>query len=376
MSTAPRIVVFGLSNWLGAPRLPRAFQQAGFEVAVVHGEQTLLGLTRFANRRYEVKDGTQERVVYAVLWELVLDWGASSIIGTDELSLRVLHDLARAVEGGQLDHLEGHDAFRAMLARCLPPVPQLPALASKQGGHALAVAAKVPVPVQEAVPSLEAALAFAEQHGYPVVLKPDRGASGSGVVICPDAAVLERAHAKLSALAANNAVLAEAFVAGAQVSHVLVAQHGRLLCGFTRRKLRAYPNANSPSSVVELVDVPAVAEAAAHFVAECGYSGFGSMQFLEGADGVARFIEFNPRPVPMSHMGEALVGVDGCRAWFAAMDRRLPPVFAQPVAGQRIALFPQEWLRDANSADLRGEALADVPWDDLPLLQGYLRLRR
>jgi hypothetical protein len=52
---AERVVVFGLRNWLGSPRLPRALQQAGFEVALLCGAGTLLSLTRFHDRRIELR---------------------------------------------------------------------------------------------------------------------------------------------------------------------------------------------------------------------------------------------------------------------------------------------------------------------------------
>ena len=107
----------------------------------------------------------------------------------------------------------------------------------------------------------------------------------------------------------------------------------------------------------------------------CNVPGFASIQFLlDPASDRALFLEFNCRPVPMMHMDESLVGIDWCRAWHAAMEGAKPPKFTGPILGRKIALFPQEWLRDPASSFLTTEAVADVPWDDLELLQGYLKL--
>ena len=170
--------------------------------------------------------------------------------------------------------------------------------------------------------------------------------------------------------------MAEQFVGGPQISYPFVALRGRLLTGLTRLKIKAQPEPLGPSSVVELVDIPAAAQAAARFAARCQYSGFASIQFLlDPVSKTPQFLEFNPRPVPMMHMDEDLVGINWCKAWYAAMDGKPTPIFRRPVIGRRIALFPQEWLRDPQSDYLQTGAVQDVLQEDALLLQAYQQLR-
>lgn len=371
-----RVVVFGIANWLGSPRLPRALQRAGFEVAVISGAGTLLGLTRHADRRFEIGDGMLMKDCFGALWDLVVDWGATSVIAVDHRSVSMLHEFAERLHEGELDGRPGKDLFLRMLERSLPPVEQFATLTQKGAAHRLATGLGIPAPAQAGAATLEQALAFAQQHGYPVVLKTEHGAGGYGVQICRDEAQLRESHVLLlqKTAAGDNPLLCERYVHGPQLSHPFVALRGKIYAGLTRLKLESWPGALGPSSVVELVDRPDVAQAAARFAAACDYSGFASMQFLlDAQSGVAQFLEFNCRPVPMMHMDEDLAGIDWCRAWHAAMAGEPPPAFRGPAFGRRIALFPQEWRRDPSSPHLAPDRLVDVPWDDPPLLRGYLR---
>jgi hypothetical protein len=376
---AERVVVFGLRNWLGSPRLPRALQQAGFEVALLCGAGTLLSLTRFHDRRIELRADLPLRELFGPLWQAVVDWGASSVIAVDDLAISLLYEFTERVEEGELDERAGIERFKAALRRSLPPARQRRALTHKSGARALAQAAGIPGPEQRRGPAPEQALELARASGWPVVLKFEEGAGGTGVAVCHDSQTLHQQHARLAARFGrdgDNPMLCEAFVEGPQLSHAFVAEGGRVLCGLTRLKLEAFPDAFGPSSVAEIVDRPEIAQYAGRFAQASAYSGFASLQFLDDPRRGPQFLEFNSRPVPIMHLGEDQVGIDWCRAWHAAMQNRPPPPFRGPQTGRRIALFPQEWLRDHDSRHLRGDTLHDVPWDDPALLQAYLRVPR
>ena len=51
----------------------------------------------------------------------------------------------------------------------------------------------------------------------------------------------------------------------------------------------------------------------------------------------------------------------------------MPP--AAKVQHRTVALFPGEWARDPSSAYLSG-AYHDVPWDDPPLVEALMDLKR
>lgn len=367
---AQRIVLFALRNWLGPPRLPQALQRAGFEVAVVCPAGSFLSLTRHVNERVELRSGAIFRDIFAQLWRLVTEWGAGSVIAVDDLAVQRFYELAQAVHDGKAGAARGKDLFVRMLRRSLPPPEHFDSLLSKQGMHRLALSAGIAAPAQAACATAEAALIFAKEHGHPVVLKTERGAGGVDVVICKNAAALRETFVRMPGVT----LLAESYVGGAQISYPFVAERGCVLTGLTRLKLKAHPEPLGPSSVVELINVPAAAEAAARFAAACQYSGFASIQFLlDAKTRTPQFLEFNPRPVPMMHMGEALAGIDWCRAWHEQMAGQPLPQFSGPKLGKRIALFPQEWLRDPNSDFLKTGAVQDIVQNDPVLAEAYLR---
>src|SRR5205823_3097860 len=112
-------------------------------------------------------------------------------------------------------------------------------------------------------------------------------------------------------------------------------------------------------------------------IAHTRFTGFAMPEFIvDGATGAAYLLEFNPRPAPQTHLPAEVIGVDLCRAWHAHIAGESPPKLAGPIIGRTVAMFPQEWLRDPDSAHLRPEnAVQDVPNDDPRLLQAFLTLK-
>jgi biotin carboxylase len=259
----------------------------------------------------------------------------------------------------------------------LPPATHFRTVRLKSAAHAAAVAMGIATPPQIVAPTADAARAFAEHHGYPAVVKLDIGSAGTAVRICADAEQLARALTELSAApgagSETNKPLIEKHIEGPGFICPLVAAEGEVLAGFTLEKLQRHPLPLGPSSVVRVVDIPAIAEALGRFVAHTSYSGFAMPEFIiDRASGVAHWIEFNSRPAPQTHWDEAMVGMDLMAAWHAHLAGTPVPKFRGPIVGRTIALFPQELQRDSSSRFLSTGAVQDVPWDDVPLLQAYL----
>jgi hypothetical protein len=110
-----------------------------------------------------------------------------------------------------------------------------------------------------------------------------------------------------------------------------------------------------------------MASACERIVAALGYSGFGSIDFQMTDDGRALLLEFNPRPTPICHLG-ARLRVDLAAAYADGRERD-----GAQLAAQRIALFPQELLRDPGRTGLDG-CWHDVPVDEPELLAAYEHL--
>jgi hypothetical protein len=106
-----------------------------------------------------------------------------------------------------------------------------------------------------------------------------------------------------------------------------------------------------------------------------GYSGFASLDFMLDGSGRAFLIELNPRPTPIAHLGERF-GSCLCRHLHAALSGQ-PSSAGEPQGlPSRVALFPQEWVRDQDSPHIAGGAYHDAPWDEPDLLEAYVAFGR
>ena len=74
-----------------------------------------------------------------------------------------------------------------------------------------------------------------------------------------------------------------------------VDARGRILTGFTFRKLRQYPPQYGVASFTIEADFPDVAEAGRRFLGGIGYRGPAQVEFKRAPDGVLKLIECNPR---------------------------------------------------------------------------------
>ena len=377
-----RVLLFALNNWIGAARLPGALHRAGFEVVVLCPGESFMSMTRFVNRRLEMRGRVESNAISKTIWQEVTEQGTTAIVATDLRGVEFMHAYAAAVQQGTFSHLAGVDKFQAALERSMPPVEHLETVRTKTASHALALELGIPAPPQAQVMTADDAVGFAAQYAYPVVLKSESGDAGGNVSVCKDEAEVRAAHEKLTVPLSHpppppKPITVELFVDGPQVSYAFVARGGRILAGLTRMKVKAYPDPHGPSSVVRVVEVPKMVEYASRFIERVQYSGFGSLQCLvDTKSKTPQFLEFNCRPVPVHHLGEEAVGIDWCKAWFAELEGQPPPAFPGPILKRQVALFPQEWLRDPQSKYLTTNALHDVPWDDPVLLKGYVALRK
>jgi len=260
----------------------------------------------------------------------------------------------------------------------------------------LAAQAGLACPDHARVRSLADARAFAERRGWPVFLKRDHTYSGQGVRLCADAADMADAYAALAGadrsiwsprgawrrgrrlartvllgpdpLAAPNGpaeISVEAGVPDQPAFHTAVALNGRWLAGVSAEVEAFHPMPTGPSTRVRLHHDAEMEIAARRMVGELGYSGFCGLDFIRRADGTLVFLEFNQRPTPVTHLG-ALIAADLCAALFAGLAGR-PVPRPIPTRQARVALFPQDWLRDRYARD-RGDLHADIPRNDKPLL--------
>jgi acetyl-CoA carboxylase biotin carboxylase subunit len=166
----------------------------------------------------------------------------------------------------------------------------------------------------------EAALAFAEQVGFPVIIKAAAGGGGKGMRVARDAEDFLRSFglARSEALSAfgNGDVYVEKFLLRPRhvEFQVLGDQHGTVIhvgerdCSVQRRHQKLIEEAPCPVMSPELRE--RMGEAAVRAAKAIDYVGAGTIEMLLDEDGSFYFMEMNTRIQVEHPVTEQLYGVD------------------------------------------------------------------
>jgi acetyl-CoA carboxylase biotin carboxylase subunit len=169
------------------------------------------------------------------------------------------------------------------------------------------------------VPDLDAARAVADEAGYPVIVKATAGGGGRGMKLARTAAELETAfrtaRAEAKAAFGNDEVYIEKYLGRPRHIEVQVFGDGRgnavhlgeRDCSLQRRHQKVLEEAPGPS--IDPETRARIGETCAKAVADLGYEGAGTIEFLY-EDGEFYFIEMNTRLQVEHPVTEAVFGVD------------------------------------------------------------------
>jgi acetyl-CoA carboxylase biotin carboxylase subunit len=173
-----------------------------------------------------------------------------------------------------------------------------------------------PGPVDDA----DAALAFAREVGFPVIIKAAAGGGGKGMRVARDADEFGRSFqlARSEALSAfgNNDVYVEKYLSRPRhvEFQVLGDTHGNVLhlgerdCSIQRRHQKLIEEAPSPAVTPDLRE--RMGEAAVRGAKAIDYVGAGTIEMLLDEDGAFYFMEMNTRIQVEHPVTEMLTGVD------------------------------------------------------------------
>jgi D-alanine-D-alanine ligase len=219
-------------------------------------------------------------------------------------------------------------AVRHSLARRLALSDKLAArdLMAGCGGH---------VPDAAVLDDRSAPAEVVERLGLPLVVKPRRGASGSGVRVA-------RTLGELEVLARAGDWYAEHLVAGAELSYgAMIGPHGveqELLTRAWRRRGRAL----GPMSEHETVDDGAISEVCRRVVLATGCRGPAQIDAVVDGAGVPWLLDLNLRA--WGDVGASLAtGIDLAQGYLVSLGLRdAPPDRSQPPAGIRYSAFPTD----------------------------------
>ena len=371
------LVTVGI-DYIAPARMPRDLQRAGFKVALLAPERSLAAHTAFVDRLAYFPEATNLLEWIRALAAAVRAVDPVLILPGDDIALRTMMQLVLDPPAGIDPAIQGE--LETVIRRSLgDPGGWLDSI-DKTRLFELAGRHRVSVAPGAIATSEDAAVAVAADTGYPVIVRSAYGSAGSAAARCESggevrAAVRGFPHADAWRPRGEPRLIVQRWIEGEIVNRASVAWLGDEVAGVTRGRLATHPGPLGPASVVEFVGLPAVAEATADLCRLLALHGFvGTQYVIEAQSRRPCLIEINRRMLPATH-GGALVGVDLAAALFAAVNGRewAGPRDLPPGPGSRLALFPQEWYRDDDSAWLRNLP-SDAPWHDPALLAAMVRM--
>ncbi len=251
---------------------------------------------------------------------------AHSYLNVPNIIAAALTTGAQAIHPGYGFLAENAGFARAVIDSGLTFIGPSPEAIERMGDKSVArdtmMAAGVPcVPGSAgAVDTVEEALTFANEVGFPVLIKASAGGGGKGMRVAESADVLESAYvaAKNEAAAAfgNDVVYLEKYLSRPRhiEIQILADMHGNAVhlferdCSIQRRHQKLLEEAPSPalSSDTRI----AMGEAALKAVRAVGYVNAGTIEFLLDTDGRFYFMEMNTRVQVEHPVTEQITGVD------------------------------------------------------------------
>jgi acetyl-CoA carboxylase biotin carboxylase subunit len=202
-----------------------------------------------------------------------------------------------------------------------PPPDVIELLGSKTAAREVAQRAGVPVvPGSQPLPDAAAARAFAEQVGYPILLKAVGGGGGKGMRVVRAAAEVGEAFARAGsegkAFFSDERVYAEKLIERPRHIEVQILgdRHGTLVhlgereCSLQRRHQKVFEEC--PSVAVDATLRARLGEAALAVARHAGYRSAGTVEFLLAPTGEFFFLEVNTRLQVEHPVTEVVYGVD------------------------------------------------------------------
>jgi hypothetical protein len=382
----PTVLVAATSHWFPTARLAMALAEAGCVVEAICPPRHPLSVTRAVRQTHTYRG-------LAPLMSLAKAIRAAKpdlIIPGDDLATRHLHhlyrrELARGQSGSQIC---------ALIERSFGAPESFPFVYERASFMRAAEEEGVRVPKSSPIADVAELRRWTSQMGFPVVLKADGTSGGDGVRVVRTLEEAEKAFRVLQAppllaraakralvnrdktlvwpsiLRRRYAVSAQSFVNGHEATSMVACWNGTVLAGLHFEVLKKR-YAAGPATVMRLVDNADMVTTVEKMVRRLKLSGLHGFDFmLEARTGHAYLIEINPRTTQVGHLAFG-PGRDLAAALVAALTGSAVQARTR-MENETVALFPQEWTRDATSDFVRS-AYHDVPWEEPELLAACIR---
>lgn len=383
----PTVLIATTSSWFPTARLAMALAHAGCTVDAVCPARHPLGMIGAVRQTYGYR-GLRPLGSFA---HAIAETKPDLIVPGDDLAALHLH---------RLHQQEGHAGkIATLIERSLGMPESFPVVYARTAFMELAQEEGIRAPQTEMIANPGALKKWLGRMGFPTVLKANGTCGGDGVRVVRTLEEAERALRALqspplfpravkralvnqdktllwpSLVRRCSVVNAQEFVDGREATSAVACWQGTVLASLHFEVLSKRDSAAGPSSVVRLIENAEMSAAAEAMVRRLNLSGLHGFDFmLEAHTGNAYLIEINPRATQVGHLTLG-PGRDLPAALYAALSGEVLRAAPKLTDNDTIALFPQEWMRDPESAFLRS-AYHDVPWEEPELLRACVRIRR
>jgi len=383
---APNVLLAATDRWYPTARLGVALVNAGCVVEAVCPPNHPLGLTQAVRRMYRYSGLSPLTSLGNAICEACPDL----IVPADDLATRHLYELhKRESKRGTA----GHQICK-LIERSVGAAGSFEVISARHAFIQVAKEEGIRVPHSAVIRSTSELHEWIARTGFPTVLKANGTSGGDGVRVVNTVQEAEWAFRKLqsppllaravkhalidrdltllrpSLLRRRPVVNAQSFIAGHEATSALFCWEGKVLASLHFEVLEK-AGSTGHATVVRLIDHPEMSTAAEKVARRLMLSGFHGLDFMiERKTRVAYLVEINPRTTQVGHLALGPER-DLPAALYAAISGK--PVQPAPgmTSNDTVALFPQEWKRDAASPYL-SSAYHDVPWGEPELVHACM----
>ena len=373
----PKVLLATTCRWFPTARLGMALANAGCVVDAVCPSGHPLSRTGAVHQTH-VYNGLAPLTSFA---DAIAAAKPEIIVPGDDLATWHLQHLYRREQGSTK-----RGTLCALIEHSLGAPESFPIVNSRSAFMELAHTERIRAPKAEVVRNIDDLKTWVARMGFPTVLKANGTSGGDGVRIVH---TLDQAELALRTLqappllarAAKRALLdqdktlvwpsllrrrsvvnAQAFVAGHEATSTIACWKGSILASLHFEVINKASSAGH-ATVVRLVENAEMSAAVEKMTRRLGLSGLYGFDFMLEVDtGNAYIIEINPRATQVGHLSLGL-GHDLPAALYAALSGKAVQAAPKVTEKDTIALFPQEWIRDPESAFLQS-GYHDVPWEE------------
>ncbi|RKD27066.1 pyruvate carboxylase [Ammoniphilus oxalaticus] len=295
-----------------AIRIFRACTELGIRTVAVYAEQDHISLHRFkADEAYMIGEGKGPIEAYLDIEAII------------EVAKR--HDVDAIHPGYGFLAENAEFALRCEQENIVfigPKASHIQTFGDKVDARAMAISAGIPIipGTPKPVETLQEAMLFANEHGYPIIVKASAGGGGRGMRIVRSQDELQealtRARSEAASAFGNPQVYIEKYLENPKHIEVqiLADQYGHVAhlferdCSIQRRHQKVVevaPSVSLPSDLRNQIN-----QAALQLMSAAGYINAGTVEFLVTPDHQFYFIEVNPRIQVEHTITELITGVD------------------------------------------------------------------